>query len=56
MFWLMEFCEIYGGYYDQIQLVTTEMDEKGTCLVRVYSSFGGRILYGMKMGLSYTKR
>ena len=32
MFWFMEFCEIYGGYYNQIQLVTTRMGKKGTCL------------------------
>ena len=32
MFWFMEFCEIHGGYYNQIQLVTTRMGKKGTCL------------------------
>ena len=51
MFWLMEFGEIYAGYYDQIQLVTVEMGKKGTCLAQVYLSFGGRILHGTKTGL-----
>jgi hypothetical protein len=56
MFWLLEFGEIYAGYYSQIQLVTAEMGEKGTCLAQVYLSFGGRRLHRTKTGLSYTKR